>query len=149
MRNSIMVFVFSLTLLMLVSCGRYTKESDCFNEVLKVYGISIPDEKHCYVVIPVYSCHGCVQKTWLWLKGNVSEKPNHSITVIDCNKKNAIAKQINCEVHFDTLRALDNVCFDLANPTIVKTIDRKITTIISIDSRYIDEMLEMELKEFI
>ena len=114
-----------------------------------MYGMTIPDEKHCFVVIPVYSCSGCVQRTWLWLKENVSKEPNRHITVIDCNKENVLAKQVKCDVCFDTLRVLDKVCFDLANPTIIKTVDKKIMSITSIDSRYIDETLELELEEFL
>ncbi len=149
MRSSKKVLIAILSLLLLARCGHYSKETDGFSEALKVYGMSIPDKKHCFVVIPAYSCLGCVQKTWLWLEKNISEKPNYHITVIDCNKENVFTKQINCDVRFDTSSVLDNVCFDLANPTIIKTVDKKITSIISIDSRYIDETLELELKEFI
>lgn len=58
-------------------------------------------------------------------------------------------KDINCELYFDTLQVLNNVCFDLANPTIIKTYNNKIISIISIDSRYIYETLCRELKDFI
>lgn len=149
MRNPKRIFIVAIPLLLFVGCGHFSKETDSFSEALEVYGMTIPDEKHCFVVIPVYSCIGCVQKTWLWLKEKVSEESNSHITVIDCNKENVLAKQVKCDVHFDTLRVLDNVCFDLANPTIIKTVDKKITSIISIDSRYIDETLELELKDFL
>lgn len=149
MRNPKRICIVVISLLLFVGCGHFSKETDSFNEALEVYGMTIPGEEHCFVVIPVYSCLGCVQKTWLWLRENVSKEPNSHITVIDCNKENVFAKQVKCDVHFDTLRVLDKVCFDLANPTIIKTVDKKITSIISIDSRYIDETLELELKDFL
>lgn len=48
-------------------------------------------------------------------------KPSYDMTVIDFNKNDAFVKKINCDVCFDTLGILNDVCFDMANPMIVKT----------------------------
>ena len=97
----------------------------------------------------MFSCHGCIQKTWLWLEENVSIKNNYNITILDGDKDDVFVKDINCELYFDTLQVLNNICFDLANPTIIKTYNKKIISITSIDSRYIYETLCRELKDFI
>ncbi|MBQ3843407.1 MAG: hypothetical protein II817_00305 [Bacteroidales bacterium] len=130
-------------------CEQYSKETESFRKALQNYDIDIPHDKYCFIVIPVFSCHGCIQKTWLWLEENVSIKNNYNITILDGDKDDVFVKDINCELYFDTLQVLNNVCFDLANPTIIKTYNKKIISIISIDSRYIYETLDCELKYLI
>lgn len=149
MRNSKKIIAAIVSVLLLAGCGSYSKETDSFNNVLKQYDMEIPNEGHCFVVIPEFSCYGCIQETWLWLEKNVNERPNYDMTVIDFNKDDVFVKKINCDVCFDTLGILNNVCFDMANPMIIKTSNKKIRSIISIDSRYIDETLESNLADYI
>lgn len=149
MKNTKKIIAVLASALLLAGCGQYSKETDSFNKVLSQYDMEIPDGGHCFVVIPEFSCYGCVQETWLWLEKNVTEKQSYDMTVIDFNKDDVFVKKINCDVCFDTLEILNNVCFDLANPMIIKTFNKKITSIISIDSRYIDETLESNLAGYI
>lgn len=134
-----------LSILFFVNCRHYTKETRCFNEALGQYNIVIPDDSHSFIIIPTFSCAGCVKMTWLWLEHNMSGNAYNNISIIDCNINDDFVTETNCDVYFDTLGVMDNLCFDLANPMIIKTDNRRISSITYIDPRFIEETLQQQL----
>ena len=134
-----------LSILFFVNCRHYTKETPCFLEALGQYNIVIPDDSHIFIIIPTFSCTGCVKMTWLWLEHNMSGNAYNNISIIDCNINDAFVTETNCDVYFDTLGVMDNLCFDLANPMIIKTDNIRISSITYIDPRFIEETLQQQL----
>ena len=134
-----------LSILFFVNCRHYTKETRCFLEALGQYNIVIPDDSHIFIIIPTFSCTGCVKMTWLWLEHNMSGNAYNNISIIDCNINDAFVTETNCDVYFDTLGVMDNLCFDSANPMIIKTDNIRISSITYIDPRFIEETLQQQL----
>ena len=134
-----------LSILFFVNCRHYTKETRCFLEALGQCNIVIPDDSHIFIIIPTFSCTGCVKMTWLWLEHNMSGNAYNNISIIDCNINDAFVTETNCDVYFDTLGVMDNLCFDLANPMIIKTDNIRISSITYIDPRFIEETLQQQL----
>ena len=112
--------------------------------VLECFGIKIPQNPHCFIIIPNYSCSGCVQRTWGFInKHDLSD----GYTIIDsyCSGHDPYITEIGCTVVIDSCMIVDNNAPDIANPTIVHSYKGKIKSIVSIRADAIEEMLEIAL----
>jgi hypothetical protein len=99
-----------------------------------------------YIVIPEFSCSGCVQKTWEFIYDNNIDKQKKLIFLdAYCKGEDPFVKTIACKIYVDSCNVIENSPIQFANPTIIKTIEGNVQYIVSLQANKIEEMLYEQL----
>ncbi len=96
---------------MLCGCDLNRQITNELNNVLQTFGTSIPEEQHYFVVIPAFSCLGCVQFTWFYVDSIIVTGNLRNISIIDGfgGGKDPFAKQIDCDIYYDNSNLLNTI----------------------------------------
>lgn len=125
-------FIFSITLVFfLFSCSSpYNVESKGLNNLLQDFNTNIADKNHLYVLVPTFSCLGCVQSALIRLNDLLTEKDKPNVTIIhqkiDIDFKPFKNKAV---IYYDINNSIDKLPFNIANLTFIKTNKGKINEI--------------------
>ncbi len=139
MKNYLLCFL----LFSLISCNStYDKNAKGLNNLLQNFNTSIPSEDHLYIIIPTFSCLGCVQKALIRLNDLLTETDKPNITII----YQKIDIDLNPFIHKATLfcdsdYSIDRLPFSVANLTFIKTKNGKINEIQSVNIENIDQVV--------
>lgn len=105
-----------------------------FGDFLNKLGIERSNGTHLYILLPSFSCHGCIQKSLIELDDIllVSDKPK--VTIIsqlpDIDLKAFHSKAM---ILFDKYNFMDSLPFTVANMTIIITVNHRIIELKSIN----------------
>ena len=128
---------------LLFSCDNpYNKESEGLNNLLQEFNTGIAVKNHLYVLIPTFSCLGCVQSALINLNGLLVDNDKPNVTIIyqkidvDLNpfKDKAIVYQ-------DINSSIDKMPFNIVNLTVIKTSKGKINDIQFVNSENINQII--------
>lgn len=133
--------------LLLISCERsYNVETKGLNNLLQDFNTSIANQNHLYILIPTFSCLGCVQKALNNLNDLLVEKDKSKVTIIyqkmDINLKSFYKKAF---VYHDVNNSIDRLPFSIANLTIIKTNKETIYEIQSVNSENVDQIINRDI----
>ena len=129
----------------LAFAGCKDPDTKAFSQVVGTFGLSIPDEPHAFVVLPINSCTMCVKLAWDVLESETA--PSKSITVIDAYRrgKDPFRKEVSYPVFMDSVFAVENSPIMFTNPTVVRTEKGKVISIVSTPTNKVEETLRKEL----
>lgn len=140
----IQLTAYMFVILALSSC----KDPDtmAFNQVVKDFGMTIPDQPHTFVVLPIHSCTRCVKQTWTFLENVTS--PSKDITIIDAYRsgRDPFVKTVSFPVYIDSTNIIESGAIVFSNPTVIHTDNRKVKSIVSAPSNKIEETLRKEIE---
>lgn len=135
----------TLTTMFFWSCSHGNNSLDAeFSRLLSSFDLPIEEEEEMsyYVVIPAFSCSGCVQCTWDFLYENNID--NHfKLSIIDafCNGKDQFMRPLNCNVIIDSCNIVESASIQFSNPTVIKVKAGKVQSLTSLEANRIEEML--------
>lgn len=137
-------------LLLSNSCNETTSVTIALKTVLYEFNTTIPVEKHLYLIIPDFSCSGCVNRTWSFLDSNIDEKDNSWLSIIDGYNegKDPFIKGIGIEVLIDNDHLIEKIPYNFANPTLLLTKNKRIQSIEPIQSNNIESTLKKHISSF-
>lgn len=132
-------------LVFLAFAGCKDPDTKAFSQVAGTFGLTIPDEPHCFVLLPIGSCTMCVKQAWDVLESDTH--PTSSITVIDAyrNGKDPFRTAVSHPVYIDSVFAVENSPIMFTNPTVVHTEKGKVKAIVSTPTNKVKETLQKEL----
>ena len=124
-------------------CSCKDKDTQALSQILKTFGMTIPDDQHAFVVIPVHSCTGCVKLTWDVLESEGENDPSKRITVIDAYRsgKDPFRKEVVFPVYIDSTYIIEGSPMNLSNPTVIRTEKRRVKSIVSAPTNRVKETL--------
>jgi len=117
-----------------------------FDKMLVDFNSQIPKEYHIYFVIPKFSCHGCLQRTLIEINKYLLPRDRTNITFIsgidnlslnDFREKSAIM--------YDNKGLIEQLPFEMANLTIIKTKKHRVIDIIPVNLDEIEKLINNEL----
>ncbi|MBN1340657.1 MAG: hypothetical protein JXA03_15115 [Bacteroidales bacterium] len=140
-----------LIVAIIFSCNpEYDIETVSFNEILKNFKQEIPISAHVFILIPTYSCYGCVQKALTKFDELLTIKDKNRFTVIyqqsDINL-NSIKEKIT--VLFDEQNSLNNLPVRLGNMTLILTKNNNIIDIITVQIDTYEDIINSDLLNFL
>lgn len=141
-------YFFIILSILFIACQTdvYKKETLSFNWLLSCFETQIPEQEYIYMLMPSFSCIGCVQHTALHLDSLLVEESTNLTIIYAKNYKDSkyqLEKLSSKALLFcDETDAIEKLNFTVANPTIIKTSNRKIMSIISMDIREIEQTLQ-------
>lgn len=115
----------------LICCNNtFNEESIGFNNFLQGFNTSIPTEDHLYIIIPTYSCLGCVQRAFISLSDLLIDTDKPNITIIYQRIDIDLAPFINkATLYYDSNYSIEKLPFTVANLSFIKTKNKKIIDI--------------------
>lgn len=127
-----------------VSCGN--DKGDCaeFSALLDSLNFDAKSDSSCFLVIPSFSCRGCVQTTWRFLSEHQDQiELENDITIIDsyCLGDDPFALDLPFNVVKDSCSFVEKTAYRFANPTVVKTKDGMVLSVVSTQANQIEEIL--------
>ncbi|MDP1623859.1 MAG: hypothetical protein Q8M08_16150 [Bacteroidales bacterium] len=145
-----MKIYFTTLLLLLYGCASVNeKETTGFNEVLIKFNTQIPEKEHVYILIPPFSCHGCVQKMISKIDIYLSPQDKPYVTFIsgiaDIDLKIFSSRAV---VYTDTHNYLEQLPFDIANVTVVETKKSMLSKVYSISLEDIENRINEKMFSF-
>jgi hypothetical protein len=82
-KTAIKLVVVSAFLLLSVNCmEEHERASSSFNSFLNIYGSEIADNYHLYLILPAFSCAGCVQIALQKANSSLSAEHKSYVTII-------------------------------------------------------------------
>jgi len=139
---SFKIHILIAILLLLVSCNKYSNETEKLNNVLKMYNRSISQSPNLYIVRSDFYCEGCVQSIFTQLKSISSANEARFITVISSDKKNII-KLPNSLFIMDSQDLIDREFGSITNLCIFETKNGKV-----INFKNIKDTKDINLPDF-
>lgn len=134
-----------LLLMFVLVCLGSCKDTDtqAFSQLVKTFGITIPNNPHTFVVIPINSCTGCVKLAWDVLESESENDPSKEITVIDAYRsgKDPFRKDVVFPVYIDSTYIIEGSPMNLSNPTVIRTEKRRVKSIVSAPTNRVKETL--------
>jgi len=121
----------------------YLVDTEVFSKYLKSeFNMSIQEEGHCYILIPEFGCNGCMIDV-LEKIGELINDDNKSLYTFIASNESVIPENLKIQVriYYDKNRRLDNLSYEIANVTIVKTAKGEVIYTHSIN---LDESNEVE-----
>jgi hypothetical protein len=145
MKNKI---VFTLLAIMLISsCNtKFHEQSDAFNSyLLNQFHEKIPSAKHTYVVHSQFGCYGCVKQTFSLIDKLITKNQVDFISILTYDSTFLIGSlKNNCKVLFDKNAKYEQIGLDIANITLIKTLDGNIIEMEVISLNDIEDKIKDE-----
>jgi hypothetical protein len=117
-----------------------------FNKMLVNFNSQIPEEYHIYFVIPKFSCHGCLQRTLIEINKYSLPRDRTNITFI-CGVDTLSLDDFRekSEIMYDNKGLIEQLPFELANLTIIKTKKYRVIDVIPVNLDQIEKLINNEL----
>lgn len=143
-KTAIKLVVVSAFLLLSVSCiDEHERASSSFNSFLNIYGSEIADNYHLYLILPAFSCAGCVQIALQKANSSLSDEHKSFVTIIYQNNI-VVPDELGHKVTVfrDSTNRLDHIELKIANPMILTTENKKIKEVFYIRSDNVEQFFD-------
>jgi len=107
------------------------KKTEIFSKYLfQQFHTDIPNELHYFILVPKMGCKGCMHKTLIELSKLINKENSKKFTFISTND-DVIPDELIIKIKLlhDEAKLLDNLNLDIANITIVETLEHKVNYI--------------------
>ncbi len=141
-----------LCFIILTGCNSgHNQQTKDFKKILYKFDTDIPKDAHLYVLIPAFSCRGCIKQslTRLYQLLNELDKPRVTIicSVIWEDEVNLFNPKAN--IYFDNKNDIDNSHMNIANLTIIITNNFRIHQIFTTNPENINQVINKNMIEHI
>jgi hypothetical protein len=143
-KTAIKLVVVSAFLLLSVGCmEEHERASSSFNSFLNIYGSEIADNYHLYLILPAFSCAGCVQIALQKANSSLSAEHKSYVTII-YQSNLVIPDELGqkAAVFRDSTNRLDHILLKIANPMILTTENKKINEVFYTRSDNVEQVFD-------
>lgn len=117
-----------------------------FDKMLVNFHSQIPNDNHIYFVIPKFSCHGCLQRTLIEINKYLLPRDRVNITFISgFDNINLGDFREKSEIMYDNKGLIEQLPFEMANLTIIKTKKHRIIDVTAVNLDEIEKLITNEL----
>jgi hypothetical protein len=141
-----------LCFIILISCSSgHNQQTKDFKKILYKFDTDIPKSVHLYVLIPAFSCRGCIKQSLnrLYLLLNEMDKPRVTIICSATWESEVNIFNSKANIYFDNKNYLDNTHMNIANLTIIITNNSQIHQIFTTNPENINRVINKNMIEHI